>query len=117
MSENKNIEDWLQDISNNLEKANQKLDKLTGENLHEDTTKPDNTEDKYLTVKEVSALIGLSERTIYRRYYEGKLKSFKMGGLRVFPLSEVNKFIENEKQAEAEKKENSKSLLGKWFGK
>lgn len=113
MKEHKNIADWLKDISDSLEKANKKLDKLTDSN----TENEDNTTDKYLTVKEVSALIGLSERTIYRRYYEGKLKSFKMGGLRVFALSEVNKFIENEKQAKTSKEDKNKGLLGKWFGK
>lgn len=113
MKDHKNIADWLKDISDNLEKANEKLDRLTQDNIKNE----DNTTDKYLTVKEVSALIGLSERTIYRRYYEGKLKSFKMGGLRVFPLSEVNRFIENEKQEKTSKEDKNKGLLGKWFGK
>lgn len=112
MKEHKNIAGWLKDISDNLEKANEKLDKLTQDNIKNG----DNTTDRYLTVKEVSALIGLSERTIYRRYYEGKLKSFKMGGLRVFALSEVNRFIQSEKQAKTSKEDKNKGLLGKWFG-
>ncbi|MFV0344979.1 MAG: helix-turn-helix domain-containing protein, partial [Bacteroidales bacterium] len=48
---------------------------------------------------QVSTLVGLSERTVYRRFYEGKLKSFKMGGLRVFALSDVSKFVQAEREA------------------
>lgn len=97
--EDKSIKCHLKEISNGIKEANQKLDKLT-DSLQEDNI-PENSDadEKYLSVKEVSTLVGLSERTVYRRFYEGKLKSFKMGGLRVFALSDVSKFVQAERES------------------
>lgn len=84
------IEKYLISISENLELANKKLDRIT--NL----PKIDNPE-KMLSAKETAAKLQVSVRTVYRRFNEGKLHSFKMGGNRVFALSEVMRFYNEEK--------------------
>lgn len=112
----KSIESHLKEISDGIQEANKKLDKLS-DCLQEDTVPEySNTDEKYLSVKEVSTLVGLSERTIYRRFYEGKLKSFKMGGLRVFALSDVSKFVQAEREAGNFKGDDSGKVLGKLLG-
>lgn len=82
--------DIIKRIACDVESANQKLDRLLQE--------PRVTEqpEKMLSVKEVAAMLRITERTVYKRYYEGKLKSFKMGGNRVFAQSEVMRFLEEE---------------------
>lgn len=98
MKEFQKIEVSLKNITAKLEICNCKLNTLltvSEQNKGIDSNNKNLTE-KYLSAKEVASFIGLSVRTVYRRYYEGKLKSFKMGGLRVFPLSEVMRFIEKE---------------------
>lgn len=115
MKDEQDIKQYLQAIYSGVSKANEKLDRLTANSKDKTESRPI---ERYLTVKEVSALIGLSERTIYRRYYEGKLKSFKLGGLRVFAMSEIKRFIANEQQAkESQTKAKSKGRLEKWFRK
>lgn len=86
-------EDILQRIARDVESVNQKLDKL----LCEQPKEPEDPE-KLLSVKEVAVMLRVAERTVYKRYYEGKLKSFKMGGNRVFAHSEVMRFLKEEKE-------------------
>ncbi len=99
--EKNNVGDILQNIACGVESANQKLDKLLHES-HTETIQPD----KLLSVKEVSVLLRVTERTVYKRYYEGKLKSFKMGGNRVFAYSEVMRFLkESQEKAQLNNKD------------
>lgn len=88
-----NNEEILKRIACDVESANQKLDKL----LQEQPKEAEQPE-KLLSVKEVAVMLRITERTVYKRYYEGKLKSFKMGGNRVFAYSEVMRFLKEEKE-------------------
>lgn len=52
------------------------------------------TEDRILTIAEVAEKLGKSERTIYRMAERGKLNVFKLEGVNVCKLSDVNNYIE-----------------------
>lgn len=93
MKEESNHEDILRRIALDVESVNLKLDKLLNEQAKEQ-----GQPEKLLSVKEVAVMLRITERTVYKRYYEGKLKSFKMGGNRVFPHSEVMRFLNEEKE-------------------
>ncbi len=105
MKKIKGLKDWLEYIAQNIEVSNNKLDILLEAQKEKEFSEQNipNIKEKYLSVKEVATLIRLSERTVYRRYYEGKLKSFKLGGLRVFPLSDVKRFIREERKKKKRK--------------
>lgn len=98
MKQENNNEEILKRIACDVESANQKLDKLLLKQPKE-VEQPE----KLLSVKEVAVMLRIAERTVYKRYYEGKLKSFKMGGNRVFAYSEVMRFLREERKRSEEK--------------
>uniref|UniRef100_UPI003F494135 helix-turn-helix domain-containing protein n=1 Tax=Paenarthrobacter nicotinovorans TaxID=29320 RepID=UPI003F494135 len=61
-------------------------------------------DDKYLTVSDVAARIGVSKMTIYRMVRENTLGSLRIGKLIRIPEGEVSKLLA---QARTVSKENS----------
>ena len=56
--------------------------------------------DQILTLKEVAAYLKLTEKTAYRLASEGKLSGFKVGGSWRFKSSDLEAWIENQKDKE-----------------
>jgi len=56
-----------------------------------------NSKIDFLTVKEVSQTLRLSELTLYKYIREGKLEAVEFGGHYRIPRSSLNLFIENHK--------------------
>jgi excisionase family DNA binding protein len=54
--------------------------------------------DKLLNVKQVQDFLGLSERTIFRLIKSGDLKGFKVGREWRFTESDINTYIEKQRQ-------------------
>ena len=53
--------------------------------------------DEILTLKEVAEYLKLTEKTAYRLAAEGKLPGFKVGGSWRFKRTELNSWIESQK--------------------
>lgn len=53
--------------------------------------------DEILTLKEVAEYLKLAEKTAYRLAAEGKLPGFKVGGSWRFKESDIEKWIEKQK--------------------
>jgi len=53
--------------------------------------------EEILTIKEVAAYLKLTEKTAYRLAAEGKLPGFKIGGSWRFEISDIKKWIEQQK--------------------
>jgi excisionase family DNA binding protein len=56
--------------------------------------------DQILTLKEVAAYLKLAEKTAYRLASEGKLPGFKVGGSWRFKSSDLEEWIEKQKDKE-----------------
>ncbi|WP_394204163.1 helix-turn-helix domain-containing protein [Shewanella waksmanii] len=54
--------------------------------------------DEILTIQEVAKYLKLNEKTAYRLTSEGKLPGFKVGGSWRFKRSDLEKWIEEQKQ-------------------
>ncbi len=59
--------------------------------------------DQILTLKEVAAYLKLAEKTAYKLAAEGKLPGFKVGGSWRFKESDIEHWIEEKKNKEANK--------------
>lgn len=55
------------------------------------------SDDEILTIKEVAAYLKLNEKTAYRLVLDGKIPGFKVGGSWRFCRSEINTWIEQQK--------------------
>ncbi|MBR8842323.1 helix-turn-helix domain-containing protein [Pseudoalteromonas sp. JC3] len=53
--------------------------------------------DEILTIKEVAKYLKLTEKTAYRLAAERKLPGFKVGGAWRFKMSDINAWIEKQK--------------------
>jgi excisionase family DNA binding protein len=56
--------------------------------------------DQIMTLKEVAEYLKLAEKTAYRLAAEGKLPGFKVGGSWRFKKSDIEHWIEENKQAQ-----------------
>ena len=56
-------------------------------------------ERKFLTVKELSELLGVSDFWIKRRIKTGEIPSYKMGRKRLFSKEEIDQWIDSQKEA------------------
>lgn len=54
--------------------------------------------DEILTIQEVAEYLKLNEKTAYRLASEGKLPGFKVGGSWRFKRTDLEKWIEEQKQ-------------------
>lgn len=54
-----------------------------------------------LSVKEVAAQLGISERTVHTRLKDGEIKSFMLGGLRKVEQADLDAYVERLKQEHA----------------
>lgn len=60
---------------------------------------------RFLTMKQVEELLGVSERTIYRIMQKGDLKGFKTGHAWRFEESDIEDYVKRQrKKAEAQLK-------------
>lgn len=59
--------------------------------------------DQILTLKEVAAYLKLAEKTAYKLAAEGKLPGFKVGGSWRFKTADIERWIEEKKNKEANK--------------
>ena len=59
--------------------------------------------EEILTLKEVAAYLKLAEKTAYKLAAEGKLPGFKVGGSWRFKQVDIEKWIEEKKNKEANK--------------
>ncbi|MCS0397900.1 helix-turn-helix domain-containing protein [Vibrio diabolicus] len=59
--------------------------------------------DQILTLKEVAAYLKLAEKTAYKLAAEGKLPGFKVGGSWRFKEADIERWIEEKKNHEADK--------------
>lgn len=59
--------------------------------------------DQILTLKEVAAYLKLAEKTAYKLAAEGKLPGFKVGGSWRFKEADIERWIEEKKNKEANK--------------
>jgi len=55
--------------------------------------------DQILTVKEVAGYLKVNDRTIYRMATAGKIPAFKVGASWRFKSSEINEWIESERNS------------------
>lgn len=55
--------------------------------------------DEILTLKEVAEYLKLAEKTAYRLAAEGKLPGFKAGGSWRFKAADIERWIEDKKEA------------------
>lgn len=75
----------FQDLQERFDDITKRLEALEQQRL---MTEPP-PEDKWLTAKEVSRIIGKTENSVYRDARAGKIPSKKFGGSRKFLLSQV----------------------------
>lgn len=54
--------------------------------------------DEIMTIQEVASYLKLNEKTTYRLASEGKLPGFKVGGSWRFKRTDLEKWIEEQKQ-------------------
>lgn len=54
-------------------------------------------ETEIMTIREVADYLRLAEKTTYRLAAEGKLPGFKVGGAWRFRMSEINKWIDQQR--------------------
>jgi len=59
--------------------------------------------DQILTLKELAAYLKLAEKTAYKLAAEGKLPGFKVGGSWRFKEADIERWIEEKKNNEADK--------------
>jgi len=60
--------------------------------------------DQILTLKEVADYLKLAEKTAYKLASAGKLPGFKVGGSWRFKQTDIEQWIEDQKQIEKDKK-------------
>lgn len=60
--------------------------------------------DQILTLKEVADYLKLAEKTAYKLAAAGKLPGFKVGGSWRFKQTDIDQWIEEQKQMEKDKK-------------
>ena len=60
--------------------------------------------DQILTLKEVADYLKLAEKTAYKLAAAGKLPGFKVGGSWRFKQTDIDQWIEDQKQIEKDKK-------------
>lgn len=66
------------------------LREFVGELVAEASTKPVETEEKYLSVDEVSKLLNVSQNTLWRWNKSGYLCATKVGRTPMYKLSDIN---------------------------
>lgn len=76
---------------NKIEKSNTETIKIISKPIEDIKIK------EFLNINEVSKLIGISKRTIYRIIEQGDLKKFKIRTRTIIKRSDLNKFIEQPK--------------------
>jgi excisionase family DNA binding protein len=59
--------------------------------------------DQILTLKEVAVYLKLAEKTAYKLAAAGKLPGFKVGGSWRFKQTDIDRWIEEQKQIEKDK--------------
>lgn len=68
----------------------------------------------YLSVNEVSKLIGVSRRTVYRLIEQGELKKIKIGSRTIIKRSALNSFIESAETGKTKITETQKQETADW---
>ena len=58
-----------------------------------ETRKRSDVKQRYFTMNDTAKYLGISRITLHRLVKAGEIKSYKVGGLRLFDLVEVDKWI------------------------
>lgn len=74
-------------------KINAATEKVPSQNIKIVYNPEINSKD-FLSIKETSSLLGISERTIFRLVKSGELISNKVGGRRILKRSDINKLFQ-----------------------
>ena len=65
---------------------------------HMETRKKSKVEQRYFTMNDTAKYLGISRITLHRLVKAGEIKSYKVGGLRLFDLVEVDKWIHSKEE-------------------